>query len=297
MFTGLSAFPLTPFKDEHIDFEAFERLINNLTRAEVDSICALGSTGLYPYLERSELQSLAKRTVELADGIPVMVGIGTLRTVNVLKNAETAQNAGVSAVLLAPVSYHALKEHEVLSLYESVTSELSVPLCVYENPNATNFIFSDSLYREITQLPNVSAIKIPGMPFGTHQGAERLSKLREILPESVSIGVSGDQFGVAGIAAGCDLWLSVLGGLFPNTVKKLIQVAQSNTPENALASSNSLNDLWKLFVANKGGVRVMATAAEILGYADSNCLPRPLCPLQSKDKKALETLLEQLQLN
>ena len=36
MFTGLSAFPITPFSNEEIDYSAFERLMSNLVSAEVD---------------------------------------------------------------------------------------------------------------------------------------------------------------------------------------------------------------------------------------------------------------------
>lgn len=301
MFTGLSAFPLTPFKDEKVDMQAFERLVTNLTDAKVDSICAMGSTGLYPYLDRSELFSVAQKTVNLAGDIPVMVGIGSLRTQNVLKNAEAAQKAGVHAVLLAPVSYHPLKESEVLSLYTQVTAELSVPLCVYENPGVTQFTFSDDLYYEISRLPNIAAIKIPGMPFATETGAERLAQLRSIVPKSVAIGVSGDKFGAAGMMAGCDLWLSVLGGLFPKTVMGMIHAAQSQQNEqeyqSVMQSSQHLGGLWELFVRNKGGMRVMATAADILGYCEGNCLPEPLSPLQGEDRRALAQLLEQLQLD
>ena len=297
MFTGLSAFPLTPFKDERIDFVAFERLITNLVDAKVDSICAMGSTGLYPYLSQDELYSVAAQTAELAGDIPVMVGIGSLRTQDVLKNAEAAQRAGVDAVLLAPVSYHALKESEVFSLYQAVTRELSVPLCIYENPGVTNFTFSNELYEQVTRLPNVGAIKIPGMPFATDEGPNRLAELRNLVPESVAIGVSGDKFGAAGMAAGCDLWLSVVGGLFPKTVKRLIHTAQSDKSEEALAYSEQLDGLWQLFMANKGGLRVMATAADILGYCEGNCLPAPLSPLEREDRKALEGLLTQLKLD
>lgn len=297
MFTGLCAFPLTPFRDERIDIKAFERLITNLTDAKVDSICAMGSTGLYPYLSREELISVATKTVELANGIPVMAGIGALRTKDVLKNAEAVQKAGVNAVLLAPVSYHPLTEHEVCSLYEKVSTELSVPLCVYENPGVTNFTFSDALYQEVSRLPHVAAIKIPGMPFETEQGPARLAQLRQIVPEKMAIGVSGDKFGAAGMAAGCDLWLSVAGGLFPNTITALIKTAQSAQHDEAIQASQQLLPLWDLFMRNKGGMRVMATAANILGYCEHTCLPAPLAPLEGNDRALLETLLEQLQLS
>ncbi len=297
MFTGLSAFPITPFRNESVDFVAFEKLISNLTQAKVDSICAMGSTGLYPYLNRNELNQVAKVTVEIAGDTPVMAGIGALRTFDVLKNAEAVQQAGVSAVLLAPVSYHRLNDSEVYALFDKVTSELSVPLCVYENPGATNFTFSDELYSEIAKLPNVAALKIPGMPFETEEGEARLSKLRSVIPEHIAIGVSADKFGAAGMASGCDLWLSVVGGLFPNTIKAMIVAAKSQTRAEAMHASAELEKLWQLFVRNRGGMRVMATAADILGYTEASCLPAPLQPLLGEDRAQLETLLKQLKLD
>lgn len=291
MFNGLSAFPITPFKNEAIDFDAFEKIVDNLVDAKVDSICAMGSTGLYPYLKPDEIFQVAKKTVEIANDVPVMAGVGALRTEDVLKNVEAAQRAGVSAVLLAPVSYHPLNDQEVFSLYEKVTQELSVPLCVYENPRVTQFTFSDDLYKSITQLPNVGAIKIPGMPFATDEGNARLAQLRAIVPSTVAIGVSGDQFGAAGMQAGCDLWLSVLGGLFPRTVQRLM------SGSDIASLQQKLTPMWQCFVEHKGGLRVMATAATILGYSESNCLPSPLLPVSGEHRDALEKMLNLLALD
>ena len=297
MFTGLSAFPITPFKNEDIDFKAFEALITNLTEAKVDSICAMGSTGLYPYLNQDEIFHLTKTTVDLAGDTPVMAGIGALRTKDVLKNAEAAQKAGVSAVLLAPMSYHRLNDDEVFALYEQVTAELSVPLCVYENAPATNFSFSEELFGKVTQLPNVAAVKFSGAPFATEEGEKKLAKLRALLPSHVAIGVSADQYAAAGMAAGCDLWLSVIGGLFPNTVNRILAATKSQTREEAMAASLDLQLMWDLFARNRGGMRVMATAAHILGYTELNCLPAPLQLLDKDDASQLEALLKQMKLD
>jgi len=297
MFTGLSAFPITPFSNENIDFKAFEAIVGNLVQANVDSICAMGSTGLYPYLNRKELSQVAKVTVEMAGDIPVMAGIGSLRTLDVLRNAEAVQQASVSAVLLAPMSYHRLNDSEVYSLFNKVTAELSVPLCVYENPGATNFTFSHELYAEICKLPNVAAIKLPGMPFESEEGETKLAQLRELLPDNVAIGVSADKFAAAGMASGCDLWLSVLGGLFPKTVQAMICAAKDQTRSEAMAASAEFDKMWQLFAQNRGGLRVMATAADILNYTEGNCLPEPLQPLVGDDRKQLELLLKQWKLD
>ena len=312
MFTGLSAFPITPFKQEAIDYKAFKGFVDNLASANVDSICAIGSTGLYPYLTREEKYDVAKLAVDHANGIPVMAGVGALRTYDVLKNVEAVQQAGVNAVLLAPVSYQVLNEEEVYGLYEAVSHEVSVPICVYENPRVTNFTFSDDLYRRIGKLPNIGAIKIPGTPFAkssmdnssskdippseasSSEGARRLASLRDIMPAHIAIGVSGDSFGAAGMSEGCDLWLSVIGGIFPRTVMRIIEAAQSG---DAQAQSQELNEIWCMFARNGGGLRVVAAAAEILGYCETPSLPAPFLPIDKKEYSELERVIAQLSLS
>ena len=54
MFSGLSAFPLTPMNEHRLDEAAFVRLIGPLVAANVDSISVLGSTGNYAYLTKAE---------------------------------------------------------------------------------------------------------------------------------------------------------------------------------------------------------------------------------------------------
>ncbi len=129
MFFGLSAFPLTPMRDNFVDEGAFVGLLRRLVDAKVDSIGVLGSTGNYAYLTREERKRVAQIAVQHANNIPVMIGISALNLRDVLLNVEDAQTAGASAVLLAPMSYQQLTENEVYKLYEVVTSELSV-LCV-----------------------------------------------------------------------------------------------------------------------------------------------------------------------
>ncbi|RKQ90359.1 4-hydroxy-tetrahydrodipicolinate synthase [Solirubrobacter pauli] len=261
MFTGLSAFPLTPLDEDGIDEGAFARLVARLAEAGVDSIAPLGSTGSYAYLQRTERARLTRLAVEAAQGVPVMVGIGALRTRDVLAHAHDAQAAGASAVLLAPVSYQLLTDDEVLSLYSDVTAELSVPLCVYDNPRTTQFAFSDDLHVAIAQLPHVRAIKLPG-----DGAAARIAGLRARVPESVALGVSGDWFAAEALRAGADVWFSVIGGLFPE-------------PALAIARGEDvdLEPLWDLF-RRYGGIRVVATAAVLRGFTGEPNLPRPLRP-------------------
>ncbi|WP_232344765.1 dihydrodipicolinate synthase family protein [Actinoplanes awajinensis] len=292
IFTGLSAFPLTPLAaDGSVDEKAFITLVQRLVAAGVDSISPLGSTGSYAYLSREERARVARLAVEHAAGVPVMVGIGATRTREVLAVAEDAQAAGVSAVLLAPVSYQPLTEDDVLGLYEDVTRELSVPLAVYDNPGTTRFTFTDELYQAVAALPQVASIKIPGSSGLT---SARVEELRKMLPGHLSLGVSGDGFGAAGLSAGCDAWYSSIGGTLPGPVVAITRAVQSGDLAGAAAESARLQPLWDLFGKHRGALRVIGTIAEHLGLVSAPSLPRPIRGLSGADRAEVIAIVTRL---
>lgn len=295
MFSGLSAFPLTPMNESGIDEAAFASLVQRLAAAGVDSIGALGSTGSYAYLSRAERVRVAQLAVEHAGNVPVIVGIGALRTRDVLALAEDAQKAGASAVLLAPVSYQKLSADEVFGLYETVARSLSVPLCVYDNPGTTHFEFSDELHGRIAQLPNVRSIKIPAVPADPDAARARVERLRALIPSRVSIGVSGDGFAATGLNAGCEAWYSAIGGLFPETALAITRAAQAGDAQEATRLSERLKPLWALF-GQYGSLRVVAAAAELRGRVEQPCLPLPLKALDGAGRQQLAALLDELEL-
>lgn len=295
MFTGLSAFPLTPMNEIAIDEKAFVRLVNRLTSAKVDSIGVLGSTGNYAYLTREERARVSKLAIENADKTPVIVGIGAIRTRDVLERAEDAQKAGANGLLLAPVSYQKLTADEVFGLYEAVSKSTSVPVCVYDNPGTTHFDFTDELHGRIAQLPNIASIKIPGVPADPVEAGKRVNRLRALIPESVSIGVSGDPFGAAGLIAGCDAWYSVIGGIFPEVALAIVHAVRDGSEEGALEQSRCLEAVWALF-RQFGSLRVMAAAANILDLVGTPNLPLPLKPLPDHARQQLVTAIADLSL-
>ncbi|MFD7501729.1 dihydrodipicolinate synthase family protein [Streptomyces sp. NPDC059850] len=286
MFTGLSAFPLTPFTDDAIDEKAYAALVHRLATSGVDSIGALGSTGSYAYLTREERARAARVAVDHADGTPVIVGIGALRTRHVLEAAEDAQNAGAAGVLLAPLSYQRLTDDDVFGLYEDVSAHLSVPLVVYDNPGTTHVTFTDELHARVAALPHVASIKIPGVPADRPAAHARVQRLRQLLPATVTVGVSGDAFAATGLNAGCDAWYSVLAGTFPEPALALTRAAQSGDADRARAESQRLQPLWDLF-ARHGSLRVVAAAA-------AYDLPLPLRGLDAEARAEVATVLEEL---
>ena len=226
-FTGLSAFPLTPLVDDQVDEQAFIGLVTRLADAGVDSITALGSTGSYAYLSAEERARVAQLTVEHAGDTPVFAGIGALRTSQVLANATAAERAGAVGLLLAPVSYQPLTDDDVFELFRTVTEHTGLPVIVYDNPGTTHFAFGIEHYARIAQLPGIASIKIPGVPADPVEARAHVDRIRQVIPDHVTIGVSGDASGANGLNAGCDIWYSAIGGTLPEAALTITRSAQA----------------------------------------------------------------------
>lgn len=299
LLTGLSAFPLTPVTDDPtggIDEAAFSRLIARLAEARVDSITVLGSTGSYAYLNADERRRVVELAVGAAGDVPVLAGIGSPRTRDVLRHATQAQTAGATGLLLAPVSYQPLTDEEVYSLFEDVEAASSVPLVVYDNPGTTHFTFSDDLHARIAELPQVASIKIPpveGRPAALEQ---RITALRAKIPGTVTIGISGDYFAAAALNAGCDAWYSVLGGTLPVPCRAIVDAAAAGYAARAVELSGQLAPLWELF-SDYGSYRVVSALAEELHLVAHPNLPRPVLGLDQQGRTRLQAALVKLREN
>ncbi|RNA72324.1 dihydrodipicolinate synthase family protein [[Curtobacterium] plantarum] len=296
MFTGLSAFPLTPFSDGKPDEKGFLRLLRRLTDARVDSVCALGSTGSYAYMTREQRRRIAELTTANAGDIPVMICIGAVSTEEVLRLADDAQQAGARGLLLPPVSYQALREEEVFGLFETVSRNVSVPVCVYDNPGTTHFQFTDELHRKIAALPAVASVKIPGVPVDEIEAMDRVRQLRNGLQDGVTVGISGDVFAANGLIAGCEVWYSVFGGLFPRMAKAMTDAAVAGDFDSIRVQNSYLEPFWALYRKHGGSFRVAAAVAGIMGLTDADCLPRPLLPLSEGDRSEVARVLSTLDL-
>lgn len=283
MFTGLSAFPLTPVTGNSVDKQGFINILTRLTAARVDSIGILGSTGSYAYLTREQRKHIATLAKQHAGDIPMMVCVGAVSTDAILHLADDAQAAGANALLLPAVSYQTLRDDEVFSLFETVTRHVSVPVCIYDNPGTTHFTFTDELHGRLSSLEGVRSVKIPGVPASPEAATERVAALRQQLRPDVTIGISGDAYAGLGLNAGCEVWYSVCGGLFPQTAKQITDAAAAQDHVRVTALTARLEPLWALFRKHGGSIRVIAAAAGVLELTDTDCLPRPLQPLSAAD--------------
>ncbi|AWI61706.1 dihydrodipicolinate synthase family protein [Sinorhizobium fredii] len=292
LFTGLSAFPITPTDASgHVDTAALTRLLERIQLAGADSIGLLGSTGGYAFLSRHERRRAVEAAMACVGGrIPVIVGVGALRTDDAQALARDAKAAGADGLLLAPMSYTPLLDEEVYQHFAAVADAGDLPLCIYNNPGTTKFTFSDALIGRLSTLANVAAVKMPLPPDGDFKG--EMARLRTETRPRFSIGYSGDWGAAAALLAGCDAWYSVIAGLLPAEALALTRAAQAGNASEVERLDQAFQPLWSLFKAF-GSFRVMYAIADALGLCRAEP-PRPILPLPPSEIPRVRSALDRV---
>lgn len=295
IFKGLSAFPITP-ADENgaVIADDLDRLLARIGQADVQSVGLLGSTGTYVYLTRDE----RRRAVEIAADalgrtVPLIVGVGALRTDEAVELARDAQRAGADALLLAPVSYTPLTEEEVYRHFLAVTAATDLPLCIYNNPGTTHFTFSTALLERLAGIPAIKAVKMPLPADGDFAG--EIGRLRDAAPDDFLIGYSGDWGCAEALLSGANTWYSVIAGLLPSASAQLAKAAAAGDTAEARRIDGLFQPLWRLF-KEFGSLRVVYAAAHILSLTRAEA-PRPILPLSEEANRRIAAVLEGLSEN
>lgn len=165
-----------------------------------------------------------------------------------------------------------------------------MPIVVYDNPGTTHIHISDDLHGRIAQLDGVASIKIPPVPTDPAQATARVNRLRDRIPDHVTIGVSGDAAGAAGLLAGCDAWYSAIAGILPDECLAIARAAAAADAERATALSTRMQPIWDLLQLY-GSYRVASAIAAELGLVDTPNLPRPVLSLDSAGRSAVRAAL------
>jgi 4-hydroxy-tetrahydrodipicolinate synthase len=192
------------------------------------------------------------------------------------------------------MTYQPLTGDEVFELFHAVTAHTSLPVVVYDNPGTTHFNFSTELYGRIAQLDGIASIKIPPGPTDPEAASARVREIRAVVPDHVTIGISGDPYAATGLAAGCDTWYSVIAGVLPQLALNLAGTARDGRyPELAMEQAR-LEPLWVLFTEFGGSIRVAAALAEALGLVPNDCLPRPILGLNAEQRSRVRSVMDVL---
>jgi dihydrodipicolinate synthase/N-acetylneuraminate lyase len=143
-----------------LDVRGLERLIEHVLKGGVDGVFLLGTTGEFSSLGREMRQDIIRRaTTQIKGRVPVLVGISDTAISEILLLAETAEQAGADALVLAAPYYFQHSQDDLLRYLEQITKSLTLPLFLYNIPHLTKTSFDPETVRRAADLPGVVGLK------------------------------------------------------------------------------------------------------------------------------------------
>lgn len=286
-FSGVIAFPITPFKsDLSLDLAGLTHNLTKLMEHKVCAVVAAGGTGEMYSLTPSEHLQVIKTTVEVVAGCaPVIAGVGFNRQMAV-ETARAAEEAGADGILAFPPYYPQADDEGMLAYYGAIGAATKLGLLIYSRDWAN---FSAAMVEKLAaNIPNLVAWK-------DGQGDVRRYQtiINRVGDRLHWIGGAGDDTVPGYYSIGLRTYTSSIATVAPKLSLKLHELAASGQGEALMKLMHEcVIPLYALRARRKGyEVSAMKTMMEMVGLKGGPVRP-PLVEVRPAEVEELRAMLD-----
>lgn len=251
-FKGVVVASPTPFDSgRNIDEAGTRRLMDYYVESGVNGVFLLSSTGEYfsmPQEKRERFVGIAAG--EIGGRLPLMVMVSDACLDTVLGNIDRYSAEKIDAVVLTPPYYYRYSQDELYEFFIAAADRSPVPLLLYNQPMRLPNNIEPELVKALSRHRNIIGIK------DTSSDAVRLLKLLGSFKDS-------DDFLVYAGSESLAAYAALFGGNFvyalaavrPEVFIEMLEKGRNRDIEGVMRLQDSINGLFGLFDAVKGGYK------------------------------------------
>lgn len=288
-FRGVFSFSVTPTRDDGaaIDEKRLREFLDFQIEEGIHGIAVFGSTGSNGSFSEEEKRQAMKVAVDHVRGrVPLIFGTGAITTAEAVRQARDAEAAGANGILVVPITYWPLTEHEVYEHYRAIAAATPLPITIYNNPWTTGVDIKPPLLARLAELDTIVAVK------ESSGDLTRISQIRRLTKGRMTVFAGWESVTLQAFMAGCEGWFSGMTNIMPRACVTLFELAVEKA--DAVGAREHFDRMFPLcdFMCQKSHVRVAHTALELLGRP-MGPPRRPLRMLEAADRAELERLLRE----
>jgi len=207
------------------DFSVNHEAVAKRTSWMIDNGCTgiicLGSLGEASTLRSDEKVAIFSTVVKaLAGRAPAVAAISDLSTAGAIELAQAAEKVGCEGLMILPPYVYKGDWRETKAHMKAVMEATKLPCLLYNNPVAYGVDFLPEQIAELAaEIPNLVAVK------ESSTDVRRVTAIRALLGNRLSIFVGVDDSIVEGINAGAVGWVAGLVNAFPRESVQLFELA------------------------------------------------------------------------
>ena len=270
---------ITPFdSDGNVDYEAFERIINDQISAGIDGIVAVGTTGESPTLGMKDHSEVIRFAVKTAAGrCQVIAGTGANCTKEAIELTKQAHKDGADASLQVTPYYNKPTQEGLYQHIKAIADSADMPIILYNVPGRSAISLTIETIARMNEIPQVVAVKEAG------GCVDRISQIKQACDIQI---VSGDDsLTLPMISVGATGVISVLSNILPAEMTQLCQLANEGDFSEALKLHQKYYQLMNDMFVESNPIPVKTMMA-VMGYG-TETFRLPLCPISEAGREVL----------
>ena len=285
IFTGSGTAIITPFKDEQIDYESLEKLIEMQIEAGTDALIVCGTTGEAATLSEDERKEVIATAVSKVNGrIPVIAGTGCNETEKVISRSKAAQTVGADALLIVTPYYNKATHTGLIKHYKVAAASSDLPIVVYNVPSRTGIDIDIKTYKELCNIDSIVAVK---------EASGNISKATELaceLGDRLDIYSGNDDIIVPMLSVGALGVISVVSNVLPKETHLICENWFKGNHREALDLQLGMLDLMSALFCEVNPIPAK-TALSLMGLCSEE-FRLPLCEMEEQNRNRLISVLK-----
>lgn len=286
MFKGAMVAQVTPFREREIDWEKYDELIERQIAEGIDVIVPCGTTGESATLSAEEREQVIERAVRTVSGrVPVLAGVGTNDTGDVLRFVRFAQGAGADGVLVVTPYYNKPTQQGLFEHYKTIAEAAEVPIVLYNVPSRTGVNLLPETVARLAEFDGIVGIK------EASGSVDQASEIVRLCGDRIGLISGDDGLTLPLLAIGAVGVISAVANVVPADIKALCRAWESGDVIEARRLHYRLLPVFQALFIETNPIPVK-TALGMIGLMEPE-MRLPLVPMSEENAAVLRTVMEE----
>jgi len=160
MFFGSIPAVITPFRNQKVDYNSLDKIINHLINNGSNALVPCGTTGESPTLSHEEHKKIIEETIRITDKrIPIIAGTGSNNTAEAIDYTKHAETSGADSALVVTPYYNKPTQQGLYAHFESIAKSVKIPIIIYNIPGRSIVDMSINTMIELSKIDNIVGVK------------------------------------------------------------------------------------------------------------------------------------------
>jgi len=289
MFYGSIPAVITPFSNNEVDYNSFEKVISFLIEKGSNGLVPCGTTGESPTLSHTEHKKIIEETIRINDKrIPIIAGTGSNNTSEAIDFTTHAEKVGASAALVVTPYYNKPTQSGLYNHFKAIADSVKIPIIIYNIPGRSVVDMTIDTMVKLSKKENILGVK------DATNDLFRPLLTQTIMKKNFCYLSGEDGTALAYLAQGGHGCISVTANVAPHLCSQMHQAWREKDIEKSQNINLKLAKLHEtLFIESSPGP--VKFAASLIGLCNADTR-LPLVDIQESTKVKIKECLEELEL-